>query len=477
VSHDRNSRRSSAARMNQATLPDSRLIVYGHDGKGNLTSVTPPGLPPHDFSYNAVDLLSQYTPPSVTGAGNTVYTDSPDQQLTLVTRPDSRSVGFAYDNSGRLQTMTIARGTYTEAYDPASAHLSSIMAPDNGTLTYGYDGALLTSTTWSGTVNGTVARGYDNDLRVSSLSVNRGNAVSFIYDADSLLKQAGSLTLTRDPQKSGLITGIALGHESETFSYNGFGELTGIVASFNATPLLTEQYVRDKLGRVAQTTETIGGVTTTFDYHYDLAGRLFEVDQNATTMAIYAYDDNGNRRSVNRGNVITTAGLYDAQDRMAQYGDVSYAYTANGELKSKTVGGQTTSYTYDELGNLMNVVLPGGTQIEYIIDGNNRRIGKKTSGALVQGLLYQDRLKVIAELDGGNNIVSRFVYGSRGNIPDYMVKGEATYRIISDQLGSPRLVVDVGTGQKLQQMDYDEFGNVLVDTNPGFQPFGFAGGI
>ena len=26
-------------------------------------------------------------------------------------------------------------------------------------------------------------------------------------------------------------------------------------------------------------------------------------------------------------------------------------------------------------------------------------------------------------------------------------------------------------------MDYDEFGNVLTDTNPGFQPFGFAGGV
>lgn len=26
-------------------------------------------------------------------------------------------------------------------------------------------------------------------------------------------------------------------------------------------------------------------------------------------------------------------------------------------------------------------------------------------------------------------------------------------------------------------MDFDEYGNVLLDTNPGFQPFGFAGGI
>lgn len=29
----------------------------------------------------------------------------------------------------------------------------------------------------------------------------------------------------------------------------------------------------------------------------------------------------------------------------------------------------------------------------------------------------------------------------------------------------------------VQRMDYDSFGNVLSDTSPGFQPFGFAGGL
>ena len=33
----------------------------------------------------------------------------------------------------------------------------------------------------------------------------------------------------------------------------------------------------------------------------------------------------------------------------------------------------------------------------------------------------------------------RFVYGKRGNVPGYMVKGGETYRIIADRLGSPRL--------------------------------------
>src|ERR1700682_1600032 len=58
-----------------------------------------------------------------------------------------------------------------------------------------------------------------------------------------------------------------------------------------------------------------------------------------------------------------------------------------------------------------------------------------------------------------------------------MIKGGVTYRIISDTLGSVRLVVNVSTGAIAQELDYDEFGNVLMDTNPGFQPFGFAGGL
>ena len=51
-----------------------------------------------------------------------------------------------------------------------------------------------------------------------------------------------------------------------------------------------------------------------------------------------------------------------------------------------------------------------------------------------------------------------------------------TYRILSDHLGSPRLVINTSDGSIAQRLDYDEFGNVTLDTNPGFQPFGFAGG-
>jgi RHS repeat-associated protein len=40
-----------------------------------------------------------------------------------------------------------------------------------------------------------------------------------------------------------------------------------------------------------------------------------------------------------------------------------------------------------------------------------------------------------------------------------------------------RLVVDAESGAIAQAMTYDPFGRVLFDSNSGFQPFGFAGGL
>jgi RHS repeat-associated protein len=39
------------------------------------------------------------------------------------------------------------------------------------------------------------------------------------------------------------------------------------------------------------------------------------------------------------------------------------------------------------------------------------------------------------------------------------------------------MVVNVSTGEVAQRLRYDEWGRVEEDTNPGFQPFGYAGGL
>jgi len=466
-----------AGRLTQQIRADNRIIGFGYDANSNRTSVTPPSRPAHIFAYNTVNLVSSYTAPNVGGNSTTTYQYNLDKQITNITRPDGLQFNYAYDTAGRLQSLTVPNGTYGFAYNATTGLVETITAPDGGNLAFEYGGFLPTRQTWSGTVTGNVSQTFNNDFLVSSQTINDANTVNFTYDDDGLLTSAGNLTLTGNAQ-NGLLTATALGNVTDTFAYNGFGEPTAYNAKFNATTLYDVTYIYNNLGRISQKTETIGGVTTVFAYGYDLTGRLTTVTLNGAPQPLvtYGYDNNDNRTSINLGGNITNA-AYDNQDRLTNYGAATYGYTPNGERQSKTNGASVTQYNYDVFGNLRTVTLPDATQIEYLIDGQNRRIGKKINGALTQGFLYQNDLEPVAELDASNNIVSRFVYGTRSNTPDYMSKNGATYRIITDQLGSVRLVVDVSTGNIAQRIDYDEFGVVLLDTNPNFQPFGFAGGI
>ncbi len=99
-------------------------------------------------------------------------------------------------------------------------------------------------------------------------------------------------------------------------------------------------------------------MTLNDSYEYDLAGRLISASRNgiATT---WGYDENGNRSHEN-GQLVAS---HDEQDRLLTYKDVSYSYSENGELESKTESGATTSYDYDELGNLLRVTLPEETRV------------------------------------------------------------------------------------------------------------------
>jgi RHS repeat-associated protein len=514
-----------AGRVTKQTFPDGREVSYSYDPNSNIVSITPPGRPAHAFTYNKADLIKDYMPPGVgSGMNATHYDYNIDHQVTQVERPDGTALSFDYDSSGRLSTIIYPQGKVMMAYDTATGNSKTITAPDGGKITYAYDGSLLTDTNWSGSTNsndsngnskiewnlqgvmdyfikainqlmmyfrgtvsthpsssssslisGSVHRTYDNNFRITSESVNGGNIVNYQYDQDGLLTQAGLLTLSNDPQ-NGMLKGSVLGGITDMLSYNNFGEVEKYQAVKNGTNMLSVQYIRDNLGRIVQKNETIEGATHTYAYMYDQAGRLTNVSKDGVMVSQYVYDANGNRLSYT-GAGGTISGTYDNQDRLVQYGTTSYTYTANGELLSKTTGVQTTNYKYDALGNLMSVTLPDGTKIEYIIDGQNRRIGKKVNGVLVQGFLYRDGLRPVAELDGAGNVVSRFVYAGSNNVPDYMIRSGVTYRIISDYIGSPRLVVDGATGTVAQRMDYDEFGNITADTNPGFQPFGFAGGV
>jgi RHS repeat-associated protein len=466
-----------AGRTTTQRLPDGATISYAYDAGENLTGITPPGKAAHSFDYTAANQTASYAPPPI-GAGvpATQYRYDLDGTLARVDRPDGRHVDLSYDSAGRVNALSIARGQLAYAYHPVDGTLASITAPGGVGLSFSYDGPLLTSVALTGPIAGTASFTYDKNFRVIAETVNGAAGITLGYDGDGLLTSAGSLTMTRDP-RNGLMTRSTLESVGDTYAYNGVAELVSHQASASGAIVYSETLVRDGLGWIAQKLETIGGTTTSYAYGYDAAGRLATVAVNGATTATYAYDSNGNRTSVSRAPAGPLSATFDSQDRLVAFGNVAYTYTNNGELQSRSVGGQLTSYQYDELGNLVAVTLPGGGFVEYIVDGMNRRIGKKVNGATIQGFLYRDGLRPVAEVDGAGSVISRFVYADASNVPAYFVKAGATYRIITDQLNSPRLVVNAASGAVVQRIDYDEFGVVTSDTNPGFQPFGFGGGI
>ena len=134
-------------------------------------------------------------------------------------------------------------------------------------------------------------------------------------------------------------------------------------------------------------------------------------------------------------------------------------------------GDEVTTYDYDELGNLLEVVLPDE------VDPRGRRVLEQVNGVTRRGFLYQDRLNPVAELDASGAITSVFLYATRPHVPDLIVRDGATYRVVVDRLGSVRRVVNVTTGAVAQAIDYDSYGRVLRNSAPGFQPFAYAGGI
>lgn len=458
-----------AGRVTQETLPDGSVVQFTYDAAGNLTAVTPPGQPAHAFAYTAVNETAADTPPTTSTQPNTAthYAYNLDRQLTTITRPDGSAVNLTYDTGGRLSSVALPDGTADQyTYVAKTGQLASIVAPGGETLAETWDGFLNTQTQWSGPVAGTVSRTFDDNFRMTALSVN-GQSTPYTYDADGLLTQVAGMSLARDAH-NGRLNGTAIGSVSTARTYDGFGALASLSSTTGTTSLYQATYTRDADSRITQDIEDFNGVTTTWQYGYDTRGRLVSVSSNGSPVATYGYDGNGNRVSVNGQTVAT----YNADDQLTSYNGVAYTYATDGSLAS---AGSTT-YRYDALGHLLEAKTPT-KDITYTYDGLGRRVGKAVNGTLVQGFLYASGINPIAELDGQGNVVATFVYGTRPNVPDLMIEGGVTYRIISNELGSPVAVVNVSTGAIAEQVGYDVWGNVTSDSNPGFQPFGFAGGL
>ncbi|HTR51677.1 MAG TPA: RHS repeat-associated core domain-containing protein [Kofleriaceae bacterium] len=434
-----------AGRAIGVTLPDGTNIATTYDANGNLLAVGQ-----HVRTFGPGDQLATDTANGVTAAAS--Y--DKDGRLVAVVRPDGVAATIGYDAAGRVATLAYGGDVRTFGHDAATGQVTTASSAAE-TIAFGYVGGLRTQTTFSGAVEGYAIHYLDNDFATTELALS-GATISFERDGDGLVTNAGDLAISRDG--NGAVTSTELGGVSDTWTYDAYGDPASYVATGPTGTIYQAQLARDANGRIVQRTETVAGVHHVDQFAYDARGRLLSQTRDGAVAGSWTWSAAGERTS--------GGAAYDA------------SYDANGAVVARTVGGATSTYAYDATGALATATTPTAT-IAYTTDPLGRRLERFKNGKPTAGYIYDDDdLHPVEQVDPVQSVVtSVFVYGARHDVPDYMLRGGHRYRIVSDVRGSVRLVIDADSGAIAQQLDYDAFGAVIADSNPGFQPFGFSGGL
>jgi RHS repeat-associated protein len=460
----------ATGRVTQINRPDGATIGFGYDANGNTTVIRTPSAINHGFGYSKVNLNSSYTAP-LSGVYRYIY--NKDRQLRQVTFPSRRQLTNIYKNGNVAQLQT-AEGDINYTYLCGSKVGS--MTRGSEKITYAYDGKLLTSSTLSGTLNEALAYGYNNDFMPTRFTY-AGGITHYAYDNDGLITGAGAFTITRDAQ-NGLPQSVSNASLTLNRKFNGYGEQTAETYNITGRNVAAWDLTFTDAGQIKSKTEIVDGITASYIYTYDLAGKLTSVTRSdGVIVEQYRYGSNGARISENnvlRG--ITRNLTYSTEDHLITAGNTTYLYDVDGFLKERDQNGALTAYHYSSRGELLKVTLPNGTFIEYIHDPLGRRIAAKVNGVITEKYLWEGQTRLLAIYDGSDNLMMRFDYAD-GRMPYSMTSGGNTYYLTYDQVGSLRVITD-RSGKTLKRIDYDSFGNIIADTNPQLNVmFGFAGGL
>jgi len=475
LGHRSTLRHDEVGRVSAAIAPDGGEATFSYDHDGRLGTLTPPDGEAHAFGYTPLGQVATYRPP--TGGDDedaTVsYTYDLDRAIVRTTMPGVGDVERHYDAGGRMVAVRAPDGERRYHHDDAGRVVA--IETDDVLVRDDLDGALPTGSSWTGAVAGTVRFEFDDALRPTARIVGTAAPLALRYDADGLPLAAGPLAIRRDT-RHGLPTGLELAAAVETIAYDHHGAMDTIRVGVDGAETYALDLERDALGRVVRRTERVADApAVTHAYVYDAVGRLVEERVDGALAARYDYDRNGNRVRVETPDEVREVGV-DARDRLDRDGATTFTYRPDGHRIAAARDGAETTYDYDAFGALRAVQLGDGTDVAYVVDGRGRRVGRAVDGAAVQGYLY-DGVRLVAELDAAGEVVGEFVYGTRPHVPEAMLRHGRWYRLVLDHLGSVQLVVDAETGEVAQRLRYDAFGRVLLDTAPGFQPFGFAGGL
>ncbi|RSD24867.1 RHS repeat-associated core domain-containing protein [Amycolatopsis eburnea] len=312
----------------------------------------------------ASDALGRTTRFDYDSRGLLVRQQEPTTDTTSIT------TSFGYDAAGNRTRSTDGRGNSTiETYN-ALGLPESVLEPATAAHPAAADRTWTTSYDLAGrpervqAPGGVVRQRTFDALGRLTLETGTGAAqptpdrVQRFDPAGRLLAvnaPSGEKTFTYD-DRGDLLTSTGPLSGTSAYSYDGSGRLTQRVDGAGTAVFTYQQ------GRLSTQQDGLTGVKQTLGY--DDAGNLASIDYGSGRFRTYGYDDFGRQTSdeLKAAGGVSLAALaysYDLDDRLtgkkttgvAGAGDNTYGYDQAGRLTSWTVGGKTTSYTWDASGN------------------------------------------------------------------------------------------------------------------------------
>ncbi len=342
------------------TDPASNKFVYQYDLSGKITKVTYPDGYSRTYLYNEIDFTSGVNlPGALTG---------------IIDENGARYATWHYDVNGRAISSEHANGVervqLSYMLDRYSDNSSSTSVTDvaGASRTYNFEinNGVVQSTGWSGICadcsNNASLKSYDQYGNVTEMADQNGNKTTFLYDGPTHRElsrdESGRLIQTEwHPifRMPALITEPKL---STKFTYD------------NVTGLLLEKRVSDLVLNKTR--------VWTFTYNGLLLSTVKGPRTDVSDLTQYTYDAKGNLATLkNAVGKITKFTLYDGNGRLLEMSDpnglvTKFIYNGRGKITQLTRGTATTTYKYDNAGQLEVITLPTNAVYKYTYDDAHR---------------------------------------------------------------------------------------------------------
>ncbi|WDZ87372.1 RHS repeat-associated core domain-containing protein [Micromonospora cathayae] len=395
-----------------------RTTAYEYDGNGNLTKVTDARGNSTTVEYDTSDRAVKVTDPLGASAQQTY--DVLDRVVSHTDRRGRKTV-TSYDLLGRTTFIgygATAGGQYESTrefgYDAAD-RLASIVDSAGGTLTLGYDDRNQVTSVAGPT--GTVGYSYDAAGQRTGMTVPGQPAVAYTYDPAGLLETVtqGGRSVRWHRDAAGRVERVEQAGLTARYGYDAASQLVSIAY------------------------QTSGGIPVgQLGYRYDGNGRVADLTGSLASVTVPA---------------TAPTGTYDAANRLTARGGRTYTYDAEGNLTGDGLRG----YTWNARGELTGVTGPG-VAASFGYDPTGRR-SSRTAGGQTTTFLY-DEANLVQERVAGMVTADRLTTG----LDQTLVRTDAdgTRIPVTDALGSVLGLADTTDGTLTSRYTYDPFGAVTA---------------